>query len=471
MKPTIPLATAALMLGNLSQADTPNKPQLRNVLLIISDDLNTDFGAYGHKIVKTPHLDRFAEQALVFDNAYCQFPVCNPSRASFLSGLRPENTGIIDNKTPILETRPDITTLPRHFRNNGYFTASTGKVFHDHHTDDREGWDVVLNTPIDVKAQPGEGRVLSDKVHFLEWRALDGGDESFFDGLIAKNAIELIHQAAATNKPFFISVGFIRPHDPFFAPKEYFDMYPLDSLKLPEKQDVSSLPEQAWPIGKWKAIYDTFTDQDKLELLRSYYAGITYMDRQFGKVMQALEESGLMNSTMVVVLGDHGYHTWDKDWWAKATQFERSALAPFIVRMPDGTSAGRRTSGIVEFVDLYPTVVDWCNLPQPAHLEGKSCLPLICQPEQSWKTAAFTDLGPYARSVRTERWRYMEWYGNKPPFPVQGRALYDHSKDPGEKVNLISNPEYAPVVEQLQALFKTNWKTHALPKPPPAKKK
>jgi|694.fasta_scaffold49465_3 arylsulfatase A-like enzyme len=467
MKEAITLAAATLLLGSACPGETSKDSAPRNVLLIISDDLNTDFGVYGHKVVKTPTLDRLATESVVFDNAYCQFAVCNPSRASFLSGLRPENTGIIDNKTSLAATRPDISTLPRYLRENGYFTASTGKVFHDHHTDDRQGWDVVRNTKIDVKAQPYvEGRVLSDKVHFLEWRSLEGGDDSFFDGLAARNAVDLIREAKEENKPFFIAVGFVRPHDPFFAPKEYFDMYPLESLKLPEKEDVSGLPDQAWPIGKWKAIYDTFNEQDKLELLRSYYAGITYMDRQVGKVLEALDQNGFADNTLVVFLGDHGYHTWDKDWWGKATQFERSALSPLLVRLPDGTSAGQRTSGLVEFLDIYPTIVDWCGLTPPPHLDGKSFLPLAEKPDQSWKPAAYTDLGPYARTVRTDRWRYVEWYTPKPPFRMVANALYDHETDPGETVNLVDRPEQAAQVAELKTLLASNWKTHSLPKPP-----
>lgn len=467
MKKALLLAAATLLAGHAAPAETAKEAAPRNVLMIISDDLNTDFGVYGNQVVKTPTLDRLAKESVVFDNAYCQFAVCNPSRASFLSGLRPENTGIIDNKTSLAATRPDISTLPRYLRENGYFTASTGKVFHDHKTDDRQGWDVVRNTKIDVKAQPYvEGRVLSDKVHFLEWRSLEGGDDSFFDGLAARNAVDLIREAKEEDKPFFIAVGFVRPHDPYFAPKEYFDMYPLESLKLPEKEDVSGLPPQAWPIGKWKAIYDTFSEQDKLELLRAYYAGITYMDRQVGKVLEALEQNGFADNTLVVFLGDHGFHTWEKDWWGKATQFERSALSPLLVRLPGGTSAGQRTTGLVEFLDIYPTITDWCGLTPPPHLEGKSFLPLAEKPDQSWKPAAYTELGPYARSVRTDRWRYVEWYTPKPPFRMVANALYDHQTDPRETINLVERPENAEEVAELKTLLASNWKSHSLPKTP-----
>ncbi|MGZ0655464.1 sulfatase [Coraliomargarita sp. W4R53] len=428
----------------------------KNVLLIISDDLNTDFGVYGHKVVKTPEIDRFAENALVFDNAYCQFPVCNPSRTSFLSGLRPENTGVINNKDAILEKYPNLITLPSYMRDNGYFTGSTGKIFHDSHTDDKAGWDHILNTAIDVHAEPGEGRVLSDKVHFLEWRSLDGGDESFYDGLIAKNAIKLMDEATESDKPFFLAVGFIRPHDPFFAPSEYFDMYPLESLKLPEKEDVSGLPKQAWPLPKWKAIYDTFNDQDKLELLRSYYAGISYMDRQFGKVMHALEERGLADDTIVLFLGDHGYHLWEKDWFTKATQFERSALTPMIVRQPDSEAPRGRTSSIVELIDIFPTIVDYCDLAMPLQLEGQSFLGILNNPSKPGKMAALTELAQYARSIRTPRWRYIEWYAPKPPHALVSNALYDHDVDPREINNVVGEAEHADVVADLQSRLYRN---------------
>jgi len=440
-------------LASRSRSSKPGGPQSKpNVLFIVVDDLNNSLGCYGHSVVKSPNIDRLTVRGIRFDRAYCQFTVCNPSRTSFLTGLRPDSTGILNNATPFRSKLPDVVTLPQLFRKNGYFTARVGKVFHSaKNMDDPQAWDVKSDPKGTPLGKKGQGRNLTGgRVRWCRWLAAEGDDEDQSDGQVAAEAIGLLEQHR--HNPFFLAVGFHKPHDPFVTPKRYFDLYPLERLRPPkDPPDRSAELSQAIASG-WKAEFDRFTDREQREFMRAYYAGISFMDAQLGKIIAALDRLELWHNTIVVFFGDHGYHLGERGWWNKNTVFELSARAPLIVVTPKMKRKGKSCSRIVEFVDIYPTLADLCKLPPPANLEGTSFKPLLDDPELSWKKTAFTQVqrGRIAgRSVRTERWRYTEWDEGK-----QGTELYDHNTDAGEYYNLAGDPQYTETVAELRKLLR-----------------
>ncbi len=437
-----------------SQSSKPRGPQSKqNVLFIVVDDLNNSLGCYGHSVVKSPNIDRLAARGIRFDRAYCQFTVCNPSRTSFLTGLRPDSTGILNNTTPFRSKLPDAVTLPQLFRKNGYFTARVGKVFHStkNNMDDLQAWDVTSDPKGTPLGKQGHGRNLTGgRVRWCRWLAAQGDDEDQPDGQVAAEAVRLLEQSAQGG--FFIAVGFHKPHDPFIAPKRYFDLYPLERLRPPkDPPDRSAELGQAIASG-WKAEFDRFTDRERCEFMRAYYAGISFMDAQVGKIIAAMDRLELWHNTTVVFFSDHGYHLGERGWWNKNTVFELSARAPLIVVTPQMKRKGKSCSKIVEFVDIYPTLADLCGVPAPANLEGTSFQPLLKDPELPWKKMAFTQVqrGRIAgRSVRTERWRYTEWDRGR-----QGVELYDHNTDPGEYYNLAPDPQHTQTIAKLRKLLR-----------------
>ncbi|HYT90718.1 MAG TPA: sulfatase [Gemmataceae bacterium] len=437
-----------------------------NVLLIIADDLRNDLGCYGHPFVKSPNLDRLAARGMRFDRAYCQYPVCNPSRTSLLTGLRPDSTRILNNMTRFRSTLPDAVTLPQLFRQAGYFTASLGKIFHRGQTiedvkgemDDPKSWDLRKYFVATARGKEGEGRNMTDgKLAWCRWVAAEGGDEDQPDGQIAVEAVRLLEQKRSG--PFFLAVGFHRPHDPFIAPKRYYEPYPLAKMQPPaDTGPLPGDPKLAIPGG---AKQFPFTDREKREFQRAYYAGVTFMDAQVGKVLDALDRLKLWDNTIVIFIGDHGYHLGERGWWNKSTLFELSARAPLLVWAPPMKAPGKSCARLVEFVDIYQTVTDLCGLKAPAGLEGLSFRPLLDDPARVWKTAAFTQVqrGKIAgRTIRTERWRYTEWDNGK-----AGVELYDHQNDPQERRNLATVAGNAETVAGLTRQLQAGWRG-ALPK-------
>ena len=421
------------------------------ILFIAIDDLRHDCGCWGHPMVRTPNIDRLASRGTRFDRSYCQYPVCNPSRSSFLTGLRPDTTQVLGNRTPLRSKLPDVVTLPQLFRQNGYFTARLGKIFHGKF-DDARSWDVSTDFRSTPTGQKGEGRNLTGgRLRWCAWRAADGRDEDQPDGQLAAGAIRLLEQDR--DRPFFIGLGFHKPHDPFVAPKRYFDLYPLLRMQPPETPpDATPASEPAFSRGFAQA-FATFTDRDRREFMRAYYACTTFMDAQLGNVLDALDRFGLAESTVIVFLSDHGYHLGERGWWNKNTLFEHSCRSPLIVRAPGIGMPGQATQRLVEFVDIYPTLGELCGLPTPEGLEGRSFVPLLREPDRPWKQAAFTQVerGTFAGyTVRTQRWRYTEWDGGK-----QGVELYDHDSDPGEWHNLAEEPARASVRAHLSGHLHT----------------
>lgn len=452
--------------GGLYAADSPQASTPWNVLFIVADDLRDQGGAFTREVVKMPNLDRLAARGVRFDNAYAQYPVCNPSRSSFLTGLRAEQTGVVDNTTRLRSRLPDVVTLPQLFKQNGWHTESFGKIFHvggAKHEPNREAggegaawmdlpksWHAAVDfPPTSTGKQILEGRNLTGgRFPWCHWGMAAGNDDDQPDGRTAKAVVELIEQQGS--RAWFIGCGFHKPHDPFIAPKKYFDLYPPAALKLwRDPPDMTPAPAAALPRGTL-AEFKKFSDVERLEFLRAYCAAATFMDAQLGRVLDALDREKLWDKTIVVFIGDNGYHTGERDWWNKDTLFDRSCRVPFIIAAP-GAAKGATCRSIVEFVDLYPTLAASCGLKTPAGLAGMSILPLLADPAAKVKDAAFTLVtrGPkaFGQSVRTDRWRFTQWTDGS-------QELFDHQRDPEENYNVAkSHPEIVIALkEKLKSL-------------------
>jgi iduronate 2-sulfatase len=450
------LTSVALALLALApvRADKPRQP---NVLLVISDDLNCDLGCYGHKTVRTPNIDALAESGVRFDRAYVQYTVCNPSRTSFLTGLRPTTTTVVDNTTHFRKVLPDVVTLPQLFRANGYETVGLGKVFHrglspddvKREMDDPKSFDRVAYGKATAAGNKGEGRNMTgDKLGWCRWLAAEGTDADQPDGQLADEAVKTL--AEKRNKPLFLAVGFYRPHDPFVVPKKYFDLYDRDKLDLPVTPDGYSPPfPHSIGGGAFKTAFDQFTNKERREFLHAYYAGVSFMDAQVGKLLDALKANKLADDTVVVFIGDHGYELGVRGWWNKNTLFERSCRTPLIVRDPAAKGNGKSTNSITEFVDLFPTLAARCGLKDvPKTLEGADFRKVLGDPTSKHKEAAVTVVqrGKFlGRSIRTDRYRYTDWDGGE-----KGAELYDHTADPGEWKTLAADPKASEIKADLK---------------------
>lgn len=445
-------AFSPLSLSSVASGAPKKSIKKKNILFIIVEDLKNIMGCYGNPLVRTPNIDRLAQRGVIFNRAYCQFPVCNPSRSSFLTGLRPDTTKILDNVKKFDEAVGYQLTLPGLFKKNGYKTVRLGKVFHGKEKNkDPNIWSQYFDFGPTKKGKLGETRNMTNgEVKWCRWRAAEGDDSDQHDGMLADKTAELLKDKNR-KKPFFIAAGFRKPHDPFDAPKKYFDMYPLESLMPPVVPDNRE-PEYPHTFGSaLKRAFDKFSLQDKREFLRAYYACITFVDAQIGKIIDALDDEDLWKDTVVMFIGDHGYTQGEHNWWNKNVLFEDSARIPMIAVVEGETQINVACNEIVELVDIYPTFVDLCDLKAPDNLEGISFRPLLGNPNQQWKKAAFTQVirsGIAGKSVRTKRWRYTEWAGGK-----VGVELYDHASDPGEYRNLARNPDFKDICKELSCLL------------------
>ena len=448
-----------------------------NVLFINIDDLNTMLGCYGHPEMHTPNIDRLAERGTLFNRAYCQFPLCNPSRASALTGLRPDTTGIKTNDTAEGDTY-GAATAPQYFKAHGYHTRSVGKIAHGWLAwEDKVSWSApIWRVPY----------VSKDTASYTSWQALDVADNELRDGKIASQAIEVLTKIK--NLPFFLAVGFDKPHVPFEAPIKYFDLYTPQDFTLPTHS--TSLPENA-PLYALRANPTKLPDAKILELTRAYAACISYIDAQVGRILEHLQRLELTEKTLIVLWSDHGFHLGEHATWQKNTLFEVGLRVPLIVSVPDQPSVGTKTDAFVELVDIFPTLCDACQLPIPTELEGQSMLPIIQNSAREWKSATFSQLrrrqirNYYHKntlqsltgidlavddtvdgySMRTERYRYTEWGA----YSAQGEKiadlnpeLYDYQTDPHETINVASLPENAEIVTRLSKQLQTGWRA-ALP--------
>lgn len=434
-----------------------------NVLLMVSDDLAVTLGAYGHPQAKTPHLDELAKHGVLFNRAYCQFPHCNPSRSSMMSGLRPNQTRVTDNADNLYQNVPGVLTLPHHFRQQGYATARCGKIFHLgipsglESMDDPEAWDFGTAFKDERPYPPKRDSIVQVKTgkrQGISWQEIPVPDETLCDGGLALTAMDWLKKRKA-EKPFFLAVGFHRPHLPLVAPAKYFDLYPLDSITLPEApaNDVEDIPAPA-RNGAVPGYTVSATPEQRRAAIRGYLACVSYVDAQVGKLMDALKEQLLLENTIVIFTSDHGWHLGEHELWHKRSLFEESAGVPLIIAAPGQAGNGQRSQALAELLDIYPTLCDLCELPTPSHVEGKSLRPILEKPADSIHEAAFTQARRganaefWGRSVRTNRWRCTEWNEGR-----DGLELYDHEADPHEYTNLATDAQYASVLHDLRALL------------------
>ena len=429
--------------------------QKQNVLFIAADDLSCALGCYGDPIAQTPHLDRLAATGVCFLNAYNQLPLCNPTRASVMTGLRPDTIKIYDLDRHFRDEVPDAVTLSQQFMKHGWWAGRVGKIYHYNVPasigtdgfDDPPSWQKTVN-PIG-RDKTDESLIFNAEPHrkisaALSWLAADGKDEEQTDGMIATEAIRLMEEHK--KDPFFIAAGFFRPHTPFVAPKKYFDMYPLEEMRLPfaPSDDREDIPTAAFahncPIPHYGL--DELTCR---KAMQAYYACVSFIDAQVGRMLTALNRLGLAENTVVVFWSDHGYHLGEHNGiWQKRTLFEQGARAPLIIRNPVSKGNGQACRRIVEFIDIYPTLTELARIKTPKQVEGRSLVPLLQNPLSEWNGFAITQvLRPsdnrlakpvMGRSIRTERWRYSDWAEGK-----NGVELYDHYADPMEFNNLAKN--------------------------------
>lgn len=499
--------------ATLAQADQPN------FLFVAIDDLRPELGCYGSPIAQTPTMDRLASQGLIFNRAYCQEAICRPSRASLMTGTRPETTGLFHNYVALRELRPNVLTLPQHLIAHGYETVYCGKIFHRGDTDDDISWsrepaNIRLKKPVgyalpeNIKLRNSNMKKMLAKYGEAARRGLGSGpayecadvpDETYADGYNTQRAIATLHQLAANeDKPFFLALGFKLPHLNWVAPKKYWDLYDPEKIPL-ATQDKA--PKNGATMGlhasfelRTRAGIPKYGDIDPelaTKLKHAYLASVSYVDAQLGLMIDALEKVGVRDNTIIIVWSDHGWHLGDMGVWGKATNYELGTRVPMIIWTPNMKTRGEKTDALVELVDIYPTLCELAGLPTPDQLEGKSFVPLLDQPHQAWKEAAFsqfpnpalrewaanplsagmreTFFGPLIKDVeqkiinqqgekwnrelfenhlmgytmRTDRYRLVEWrdYRNKNATPVFVE-LYDHQNDPTESINVADqHPE------------------------------
>lgn len=473
------LAVLALTSCNTQEKEEPTRP---NVLFIAVDDLRTQLGCYGDPVAITPNIDRLAGKGLLFNRAYCQQAVCAPSRASLMTGRRPDVTKVWDLSTHFREALPDVATLPQYFKQHGYHAREIGKIYHDPKSaKDPESWSgpSVLHV---TQNFPGHKYVLPGNLEGVDgWKgsaaeAADVADSAYIDGKVADAAINMLNEVK--DSTFFLAVGFRRPHLPFSAPEKYWDLYQRDSIPLPQAPETPvAAPEAALHHSTELRGYTDVPEsgppsEEKVrELIHGYYAATSFTDAQIGKVLDELERLGLAENTIVVLWSDHGYHLGEHGLWCKTTNFELDTRVPLILAAPGQAAQGVRTDALVELVDLYPTLAELAGLPAPEGVEGASLAPLFDDPDRSWKKAAFSQFPrPWfyngepelmGYSVRTADYRYTEWQDFK-TGEVKARELYDHRKDPLETENVVDHAAYSGKAEELSQTLKNGWQK-ALP--------
>lgn len=466
--------TAAAGLGPLAAAPSAfaaaSKP---NVLFLAVDDLRPELGCYGHRTILTPHIDSLARRGLTFERAYCQQAVCSPSRTSLMTGARPDTTKVWDLVTHFRAALPGVVTLPQHFKRHGYFVQGIGKLYHGGF-DDPPSWSVPWQTPqaIEYALPEPEESAAARKGTSLRRAAFENADvpdNTYKDGQTAETAIAALRRLRGRPEPFFLAVGFSKPHLPFIAPRKYWDLYDPAKIRLaPNPNPPDGAPAFALTSSGELRNYSgipaegPIPDATARTLKHGYYAAASYTDAQIGKVLDELDHSGLAANTIVVLWGDHGWKLGEHGAWAKHSNFENDTNAPLILSAPRMKARGKRTRALVEFVDIYPTLAELAGLtPLPAHLEGVSMKPLLDDPALPWKKAAFSQY-PRGRqrmgySMRTDRYRFTVWVARGNPQAVETTELYDHQLDPQENTNLAGRPENAALLRQLMQQWRQGW--------------
>jgi iduronate 2-sulfatase len=481
---TLSVLALALLAPTARAADKPN------VLFVAVDDLKPALACAGDPHAKTPNIDKLAARGTVFTRAYCQQAVCSPSRSSLLTGRRPDSTQVYDLVTHFRKALPDVVTLPQHFKNNGYHVHGIGKIFHGGYNDE-PSWSVPWEGtkgrafgPVgqkllgELKAKAKAAGEDETKVRGLPFEAPDVRDDELNDGWTANRASEVLKARKGAKEPFFLAVGFAKPHLPFVAPKKYWDLYDPAKLPVPASSEPpKDAPKFAPQLGgELRAYHDipksgAVPKETATKLVHGYYAAVSYMDAQLGRVLEALKENGFADNTVVILWGDHGWHLGDHGIWCKHTNYERATRAALVMSAPGQKDAGKKSAALVEFVDIYPTLAAACGLPEPKSVEGHSFLPLLDSAKKPWKEAAFSqyprggkETGPLmGYAVRTERYRYVEWR-KRGTTDVVARELYDHEKDPNEDANVAADPAHKAVIERHAKVLAGGWKENAPPK-------
>ncbi|MCU0227359.1 MAG: sulfatase [Bryobacterales bacterium] len=465
---------AALAAAPFIQAQ---RAQRRNVLFISTDDLNNDLSCYGHPLVKTPNIDRIAAAGVRFDRAYCQLPLCSPSRTSLMTGLSPDSTRVYELRTHFRDTIPNVVTLSQHFHQNGYFAARVGKIYHYGNPgqigtdglDDKASWNQVVNPKgIDIQ----EESVLTNYTpqrgigSSLSFYASPARDEEHTDGMVAEETIALMDKHR--NEPFFLGAGFYRPHCPFIAPSKYFDQYPLESVGTVPYHPVEQEIGPKWAYFTTPPNWD-LNEHQMREVRRAYYASIAFTDANVGRLLNALDRLGLAERTTVVFWSDHGYNLGEHGQWMKQSLWEPSARHPMLIGGAGVAAKGKACGRTVEALDLYPTLASVCGLTLPGHLQGASLEPLLRNPSSPWDRPAITQVrrGNEKRfvdgySLRTERFRYSMWDEGR-----EGEELYDYATDPREMRNLAREQgAHTQVQGQLAARLRAIIAERRLPRLP-----
>lgn len=443
-------------------------PARPNVLFIVIDDLRPQLGCYGRPQMHTPHIDALAQRGIVFKRAYCQVPVCGATRASLLTGVRPLRDRFVDYATWADRDLPGALTLPQHFRRQGYITHSCGKVFH--HLPDAAGrsWS---DEPWAASGIAGSwrnyilpeniARDVSNQQRGPAFERADVADNAYRDGKIADHAVKQLSRLADQEDPFFLAVGFVKPHLPFNAPSKYWDLYRDADIHLADNPlaPQGAPPEALHDWGELRNYFDIpaegpVSEEMAHNLVHGYYAATSYADAQVGRVLSELDRLGLAESTIVALWGDHGWQLGEHGLWCKHCNFNTSLNAPLIVSGPD-FAGGAHSEGLVEFVDVYPTLCDLAGLELPEHLEGASFAELMGDPMRNWKPAVFSRYRA-GDSVRTDRYLYTEWSDES--GDLTARMLYDHQRDPEENVNLSERADMAQTVADLSRTLQAGWR-------------
>ncbi|NBQ57016.1 MAG: DUF4976 domain-containing protein [Opitutaceae bacterium] len=515
MKTLLHLLLALLATSLIHAADSaPVRP---NILFIAVDDLRPEFGAYGADYIKSPNLDRIAKSGITFQRAYCQQAVCSPTRSSLMTGTRPDTTKVWDLVTNFRDALPNVVTLGQHFKNNGYFVQGMGKIYHGG-LDDAATWSVPWGTPAaDTYALPENVKLNARRYGVdpdddnapaakakgkakkkaqakapeagtptvpdampaaknIRGPAFEGADvpDNFFqDGKVAELAVSTLQSISKKSEPFFLAVGFVKPHLPFVSPKKYWDLYDPTKIELaPNKFRPKDAPDYSiLPGGELRNYYGipegSIPDDLARQLKHGYYASISYMDAQVGKLLDELDRLDLRKNTIVILWGDHGWKLGEHDAWCKHSTTENDTNTALLLSVPGMKNAGSKTKSIVEFVDVYPTLADLAGLALPSHLEGVSFKPLLDNPNRPWKSAAFSQYPRNAGktgagqlmgySMRTERYRLTVWVNRDDHTKIDAIELYDHQIDPQENFNVAKAPANGELVEQLLAQWRKGW--------------
>jgi len=497
---TLSWTATALWASPLLRATAARRQGNRlNVLMIPVDDLRCQLGCCGFEQIVSPNIDQLAATGTIFRRAYTMVATCSPSRTSLMTGCRPDTTQVYDLVTHFRKTLPDVVTLTQHFTKHGYEAVGMGKVYHGS-LNDMASWDRWIDVKsgpawLDPKTQQWQARLqkeankkgLKGKMRGRYTRGtvtecLDVPDNAYFDGAMTDRAVKELAAFAESGRPFFMAVGYKKPHLPFIAPKRYWDLY--------KRQDIATAPNPFHPKNMPKGAVDSFPgemgaycdagelaarqkaagkqdwpEEFSRQLIHAYFACISYIDAQIGRLLTTLENTGLARNTVVMLWGDHGWHLGENGTWGKHTNLEWGTHSPLLLRVPGQPNAGVGTDGLAEFVDVYPTLAEACGLPVPEHCEGTSLMPLVGNPSRPWKSAAFSQFRKTINGIpcmgytmRTDQFRYTEWRKRNNLADMVARELYDHRHNHDENENVADGAAYAKIVEELAAKLKAGWK-------------